>query len=60
MRLKPQEVRIVNAVRSIRSGQVRVIKDEAGKVEVETNGRLQGAPVQQSSDQGSRPLRLRD
>lgn len=34
MRLKPSEVRIINAVRGIRAGQVTVNKTEAGQIDV--------------------------
>lgn len=60
MRLKPHEVRIVNAVRRMGAGQVRVIKDAGGKLEVETNEKLQTPGARQSSGPEALPLRLRD
>lgn len=58
MRLKPHEVRIINDVRRLRAGQVRVVKDEGGKLEVHTTDRVD-PKAQQSTAPVSRPLKLR-
>lgn len=49
MRLKPAEVRIVNAIRGLKVGQVLINKGANGAVQVETRFKGQvGAPVQQA------------
>lgn len=52
MRLKPEEVQIVNALRTIKgAGKVRVSKSHDGALRVETDQELAPLPpVQQSED----------
>lgn len=42
MRLKPSEVRIVNAVRKLRKGRISVTKSAEGHIEVDTRQQLEG------------------
>lgn len=63
MRLKPSEVRIVNAVRGMRKGRIIVSKLFDGRVEVDTKQHLEGLKnIQRESGPppGGEIKRLRD
>lgn len=60
MRLKPSEVRIVNAIRTLPpQSKIHISKQENGDLNVQTHERIKGRPAQEGQGQPHR-VRLRD